>query len=86
MILFSDEFDVYGNTFLLMLILNFEIFKRHLFLKTFSNMHGLWYMQTWDICVILWKIKSKYTIYMCVCVCVCISFLIHKKDNKCNYR
>jgi hypothetical protein len=35
MILFSDEFDVYGNTFLLMLILNFEIFKSHLFLKSF---------------------------------------------------
>jgi len=35
MILLSEEFDVYGNTFLFTLILNFETFKRHLFLKSF---------------------------------------------------
>jgi len=35
MILLSEEFDVHGNTFLLMLILNFETFKRHLFLESF---------------------------------------------------
>jgi len=35
MILLSEEFEVYGHTLLFMLILNFETFKRHLFLKSF---------------------------------------------------
>ena len=43
-------------------------------------------MQTWDLCVIQWKIKSKYTIYMCVfvclCVCVCVPNLSAAQTRK----